>query len=158
MGVRVGIVGVSGYGGASSCGSAWAIRRSRWSTRAARPRPARGSTGSSRRWPDTRRGKLVIQPFVPEELHGVDVLFASLPTGKSREPLARVPREVKIVDVGGDHRFVEGWTYGLTEPPGHPRRGRPVVPRRGPGLLSGGGAPGAGAARGRRGWWSRRGS
>ncbi|MCI0583443.1 MAG: N-acetyl-gamma-glutamyl-phosphate reductase, partial [Chloroflexi bacterium] len=63
-------------------------------------------------------GTLVIQPLAPDELHGVDVLFASLPTGKSREPLARVPREVKIVDVGGDHRFVEGWTYGLTELPG----------------------------------------
>jgi N-acetyl-gamma-glutamyl-phosphate reductase len=25
---------------------------------------------------------------------------------------------VRIVDVGGDHRFVEGWTYGLTELPG----------------------------------------
>jgi N-acetyl-gamma-glutamyl-phosphate reductase len=25
---------------------------------------------------------------------------------------------MKIVDVGGDHRFVEGWTYGLTELPG----------------------------------------
>jgi N-acetyl-gamma-glutamyl-phosphate reductase len=25
---------------------------------------------------------------------------------------------VKIVDVGGDHRFAEGWTYGLTELPG----------------------------------------
>jgi N-acetyl-gamma-glutamyl-phosphate reductase len=63
-------------------------------------------------------GSLVIQPFVPEEVQGIDVLFASLPTGKSREPLARVPREVKVVDVGGDHRFVEGWTYGLTELPG----------------------------------------
>ena len=46
------------------------------------------------------------------------MLFASLPTGESREPLARVPREVKIVDIGGDHRFVEGWTYGLAELPG----------------------------------------
>jgi N-acetyl-gamma-glutamyl-phosphate reductase len=25
---------------------------------------------------------------------------------------------VKVVDVGGDHRFVDGWTYGLTELPG----------------------------------------
>src|SRR6185369_3037981 len=57
-------------------------------------------------------------PFVPDEIQGVDVLFASLPTGKSREPLARVPRDVKIVDVGGDHRFVDGWDYGLTELPG----------------------------------------
>src|SRR5262249_24853841 len=44
--------------------------------------------------------------------------FVSLPTGKSRDPLAQVPQAMKIVDVGGDHRFVEGWTYGLTELPG----------------------------------------
>ena len=92
---------------------------------------------------------------MPEEIHGVDVLFASLPTGKSREPLARVPRDVKIVDVGGDHRFVEGWVYGLTELPGTapPSRERPASPTRA-------------AIRRRRswrwrrsspaGWWSRR--
>ena len=63
-------------------------------------------------------GKLVIQSFVPEQTAGLDVLFVSLPTGKSREPLARVPQSTRVVDVGGDHRFVEGWVYGLTELPG----------------------------------------
>jgi N-acetyl-gamma-glutamyl-phosphate reductase len=43
------------------------------------------------------------------------VLFASLPTGASREALARVPAATKIVDIGGDHRYVEGWTYGLAD-------------------------------------------
>src|SRR5262249_10114576 len=118
MGVRVGIVGVSGYGGSELL-------------RLAVGHPAfevvytRGETTAGQRL-DRQfpalvghpTGSLVVQPFVPEEPHGVDVLFASLPTGKSREPLARVPRDVKVVDVGGDHRFVEGWTYGLTELPG----------------------------------------
>ncbi|MDQ3700583.1 MAG: N-acetyl-gamma-glutamyl-phosphate reductase [Chloroflexota bacterium] len=63
-------------------------------------------------------GQLVIQRFDPAETTGLDLLFASLPTGQSRQPLAQVPPEVKVVDVGGDHRFVEGWTYGLTELPG----------------------------------------
>jgi N-acetyl-gamma-glutamyl-phosphate reductase len=63
-------------------------------------------------------GEVVIQPFDPAKLPKLDVLFASLPTGKSREPLAQVPAAIRIVDVGGDHRFVEGWTYGLTEMPG----------------------------------------
>ena len=63
-------------------------------------------------------GRLVIQSFEPERISGIDLLFASLPTGKSREPLARVAKSIKIVDAGGDHRFVEGWTYGLTELPG----------------------------------------
>ena len=40
------------------------------------------------------------------------MLFASLPTGASAEALARVPNDVKIVDVGVDHRYAEGWTYG----------------------------------------------
>src|SRR5690606_17327500 len=45
----------------------------------------------------------------------MDVLFASLPTGASREALAAVPPPVKVVDIGGDHRYVEGWTYGLAD-------------------------------------------
>jgi N-acetyl-gamma-glutamyl-phosphate reductase len=55
---------------------------------------------------------------VPEEVREVDLLFASLPTGMSRDLLARLPPSIKVVDVGGDHRFVEGWAYGLTELPG----------------------------------------
>ena len=102
-------------------------------------------------------GSIVIQPFAPDELHGVDVLFASLPTGKSREPLARVPRDVKIVDVGGDHRFVEGWTYGLTELPGTraavadrpASRTRAAIRRR---------RSSRWPRSSPRGWWSRRGS
>ena len=38
------------------------------------------------------------------------------------EPLSRVPTKTKIVDVGGDHRYVEGWVYGLTELPGQRER------------------------------------
>jgi len=118
MGVRVGIVGVSGYGGSEllrlcvghpAFEVVYASGETTAGQRLDQQFPALGGHPT---------GSLVIQRFVPEELHGVDVLFASLPTGKSREPLARVPRDVKVVDVGGDHRFVEGWTYGLTELPG----------------------------------------
>ena len=52
-----------------------------------------------------RLGELVVQRFDPAETPGVELLFASLPTGASREPLARVPAGVKVIDVGGDHRF-----------------------------------------------------
>jgi N-acetyl-gamma-glutamyl-phosphate reductase len=118
MGVRVGIVGVSGYGGSEllrlcvghpAFDVAYASGETTVGQRLDQQFPALGGHPT---------GSLVIQLFVPEELQGVDLLFASLPTGKSREPLARVPRDVKVVDVGGDHRFVEGWTYGLTELPG----------------------------------------
>jgi N-acetyl-gamma-glutamyl-phosphate reductase len=116
--MRIGIVGVSGYGGSellrlcaghpafeiayvggeSSAGQALAQRF-----------PA--LTGQP-------AGSLVIAPFVPEKISGIELLFASLPTGKSREPLAKVAQDIRIVDVGGDHRFADGWTYGLTELPG----------------------------------------
>lgn len=43
------------------------------------------------------------------------MLFASLPTGASAEALAHVPEGVKIVDIGGDHRYIEGWAYGLAD-------------------------------------------
>ena len=50
----------------------------------------------------------------------LDVLFASLPTGASAEVLARVPKDVKIVDIGGDHRYAEGVRPGrrLANPDG----------------------------------------
>ena len=116
--MKIGIVGVSGYGGSELL-------------RLCAGHPAfqlvyvggESTAGQSlaQRFPALTghpSGKLVIQPFVPERISGVDLLFVSLPTGKSREPLAKVSRETKIIDVGGDHRFVEGWTYGLTELPG----------------------------------------
>lgn len=118
MGVRIGIMGVSGYGGSELlrlCAGHPAFE-----VVYASGESTAGQT-LGQRFPGLaghRTGSLAIQRFVPEELHGVDLLFASLPTGQSREPLARVPREVKVVDVGGDHRWVEGWTYGLTELPG----------------------------------------
>ena len=58
---------------------------------------------------------LVIEKWDPVTLPRLDVLFASLPTGASAEALARVPKDVKIVDIGGDHRYVEGWAYGLAD-------------------------------------------
>jgi N-acetyl-gamma-glutamyl-phosphate reductase len=116
--VNVGIVGISGYGGAellrlctghptfrvsyaSGDSTAGQTLRSRFPALAGHP-----------------TGDLVIQPFAPERVSGLDVLFASLPTGKSQEPLARIDPKLRIVDVGGDHRFVSGWVYGLTELPG----------------------------------------
>lgn len=116
--MKVGIVGISGYGGAellrlcaghptfelayaSGESTAGQSLRQRFPALAGHP-----------------AGDIVIQPFVPEKVAGIDLLFASLPTGKSKEPLAKIDPRIRIVDVGGDHRFVDGWTYGLTELPG----------------------------------------
>ena len=116
--VRVGIVGVSGYGGsellrlctahpafelvyAGADRSAGTRLRERFPALAGHP-----------------AGETVIQRFVPEEIRSLELLFVSLPTGVSRELLARLPASLNVVDIGGDHRFAEGWTYGLTELPG----------------------------------------
>lgn len=116
--MKVGIVGVSGYGGSEllrlctahpSFEIAYVGGESTAGQSLAQRFPALAGHAV---------GKLQIQLFVPENISGIELLFASLPTGKSREPLARVAKNIKVVDIGGDHRFVEGWTYGLTELPG----------------------------------------
>jgi N-acetyl-gamma-glutamyl-phosphate reductase len=58
---------------------------------------------------------LQIQKWDPAELPTMDLLFASLPSGESKEALTKVAANTRIVDIGGDHRFVEGWTYGLAD-------------------------------------------
>jgi N-acetyl-gamma-glutamyl-phosphate reductase len=113
MSIRVGIVGVSGYGGGEVL-------------RLCATHPTfelvyvagEGSAGQKliERFPGVGSlGDLVIQKWDPSSLPTLDVLFASLPTGESKAGLAAVPARTKIVDIGGDHRAVEGWTYGLAD-------------------------------------------
>jgi len=114
MSIRIGIVGVSGYGG----GEALRIC-------ASHPEfdvvyvAGESSAGQKlgERFPGlaAKLAELVISKWDPAGASGVDLLFASLPTGESKEPLAKVPAKVKVVDIGGDHRFVDGWTYGLAD-------------------------------------------
>jgi N-acetyl-gamma-glutamyl-phosphate reductase len=111
--IRIGIVGVSGYGGGEVLRLA-----------ASHPQfevvyvAGEGSAGSKLvdKFPGIGKlGELVIQKWDPAALPPLDVLFASLPSGESSAALAAVPAGVKIVDIGGDHRFVDGWTYGLAD-------------------------------------------
>lgn len=113
MSIRVGIVGVSGYGGGEVlrlCANhpafevVYVAGESSAGARLIEKFPGIG-----------KLGELVIQKWDPAALPAMDVLFASLPSGESKEALAKVPASVKIVDIGGDHRFVEGWTYGLAD-------------------------------------------
>ena len=113
MTIKVGIVGVSGYGGgeilrlvvthpefeltyiggASSAGPA-----------SGRPLPR----------PDEvrRPGDRPLGPGEPAEHRRALPLAADRRIGQRR---CRLPASLKVVDIGGDHRFVEGWTYGLAE-------------------------------------------
>lgn len=114
MTIRVGIVGISGFGG----GEAMRLVASHPSFELLYA-AGEGSAGSylGDRFPGVpaRLAGLVIERWDPAALPKLDVLFASLPTGASAEALGRVPKQVKIVDVGGDHRYVEGWAYGLAD-------------------------------------------
>ena len=114
MSIRIGIVGISGFGGGE------ALRLV-----AAHPSfelvYAAGEGSAGTRLVDHFPGvpatlaDLVIEKWNPASLPKLDVLFASLPTGTSAEALARIPRDVRIVDIGGDHRYVDGWAYGLAD-------------------------------------------
>ncbi|HBP31765.1 MAG TPA: N-acetyl-gamma-glutamyl-phosphate reductase [Advenella kashmirensis] len=114
MNIRVGIVGISGFGG----GEAMRLIASHPSFELVYA-AGDGSAGSRLvdRFPGlpAKLAELVIQKWDPVTLPKLDVLFASLPTGTSTEALARVPKSVKIVDIGGDHRYAEGWVYGLAD-------------------------------------------
>jgi len=114
MSIRVGIVGISGYGG----GEALRLCATHPTFKVVY---AAGESSAGQklieRFPGLPSvlGDLVIQKWDPAALPDLDVLFASLPTGESKETLARIPAKTKIVDIGGDHRFVDGWTYGLAD-------------------------------------------
>ncbi len=114
MSIRVGIVGIAGYGGGE------ALRYIAQHPEFELVYAAGESTAGSRvgeRYPGVPDaiGDLVIEKFDPTSVNNVEVLFTSLPTGASKEPLALLGRNVKIVDIGGDHRYVDGWTYGLAD-------------------------------------------
>src|SRR3954447_214471 len=113
MSIRVGIVGVSGYGGGEAlrlCANhpafevVYVAGESSAGSRLVEKFPGIG-----------RLGELVIQKWDATALPELDVLFASLPTGESRDALSRVASKTKIVDIGGDHRYADGWTYGLAD-------------------------------------------
>ncbi|MCJ2135934.1 hypothetical protein MKK69_18085 [Methylobacterium sp. J-026] len=129
MSIRVGIVGISGFGG----GEAMRLIASHPSFELVYA-AGEGSAGSRLvdRFPGVpgKLADLVIARWAPATLPKLDVLFASLPTGASADALARVPEDVKIIDIGGDHRFVEGWVYGLADVwPDQIRDQRRIQPR-----------------------------
>ena len=114
MSIRVGIVGISGFGG----GEALRLIASHPSFDLVYA-AGEGSAGSRLmdRFPGVpdKLAGLVIEKWDPATLPQLNLLIASLPTGTSAEALARVPEDVRIVDIGGDHRYAEGWCYGLAD-------------------------------------------
>jgi N-acetyl-gamma-glutamyl-phosphate reductase len=106
MSIRVGIVGVSGTAAARRCGLI-AAHPTFELTYVAGEASAGQKLGERFPGLSGKLAELVIQKWEPAAVK-VDVLFASLPTGESKEPLAQVSKSTKIVDIGGDHRYLEG--------------------------------------------------
>jgi N-acetyl-gamma-glutamyl-phosphate reductase len=111
---RVGVVGVSGYGGGEIL--RLCARHPGVEVVYAAGESSAGQRLASR-YPglDGALAELTLQAFDPHTIPDLDLIFLSLPTGQSRTAAEALPRELKIIDVGGDHRFVDGWVYGLTE-------------------------------------------
>ena len=115
MSIRVGIVGVSGYGGGEALRLFATHPRVR--SRLCRRRIQRGSElGETFSRHRSSSENLVIEKWDHGNLPELDVLFASLPTGESQgSAWSRPDAHTQIVDIGGDHRYVDGWTYGLAD-------------------------------------------
>lgn len=113
MSIRIGIVGVSGYGGGETLRICAA--HPDFEVTYVAGESSAGQTLGERFAGIGRLAGLVIQKWDPAKVPDLDVLFASLPTGESKQALARVPVKTRIVDIGGDHRFADGWTYGLAD-------------------------------------------
>jgi len=114
MSIRVGIVGISGYGGGETLRYCAAHPEFKV-VYAAGESTAGSRLGARFTSLSSPLSELMIEKFDPEKLPDLDVLFASLPTGDSKALLARIPAMTKIVDIGGDHRYVDSWTYGLAD-------------------------------------------
>jgi N-acetyl-gamma-glutamyl-phosphate reductase len=114
MAIRVGIVGIAGYGGGEVL--RYLVQHPRFELVYAAGETSAGQR-IGERYPGVSASlaNIMIDKFDPANLNNVDLLFTSLPTGASREPLGMINQQTKIVDIGGDHRYVEGWTYGLAD-------------------------------------------
>ncbi|MCS7032945.1 MAG: N-acetyl-gamma-glutamyl-phosphate reductase [Phycisphaerae bacterium] len=116
--LQAGIVGVSGYGGGEVL--RLLLRHPGFQVAYVAGEGSAGQKLSERFpgiHPEDDRAIEKWNPAVLAEPGGprLDVLFASLPTGESKSSLAKVPGDTRIVDIGGDHRHVAGWVYGLAD-------------------------------------------
>lgn len=118
---RIGIVGVSGYGGSELLRLCLGHPGLELAFVAGESSAGRTLAQQFPMLQGRPQAGLTIEAFDPARVAGLDLLFVSLPTGKSRALVAQALQaapDLRIVDVGGDHRHVDGWDYGLTELPG----------------------------------------
>lgn len=114
MEYRVGIIGISGYGGGEALRLVVGHPQLRL-VYAAGETSAGQTLGE--RFPSLppREAALRIEKADATKLPELDALIVSLPTGKSKPAIEAVPASVKIVDIGSDHRYIDGWVYGVAD-------------------------------------------
>ena len=114
MAIRIGIVGISGFGGAEMM-RLFAGHPTFELVYAA----GEGSAGSRLidHFPGAPQNyaEMVIEKWNPQSLPAMDLLFVSMPTGASAKALADIPQDLRVIDIGGDHRYADGWVYGLSD-------------------------------------------
>lgn len=134
MGVRVAVAGASGYAGGEllrliaghpQLELAAATAHQQAGARLTEVHPG------LRHYPER-----VLAPTTPELLADADLVFLALPHGTSAAVAGALPEQVRVVDLGADHRLADAgawsryysglhagaWTYGLPELPGQRTR------------------------------------
>jgi N-acetyl-gamma-glutamyl-phosphate reductase, common form len=129
MGIRVAVVGASGYAGGEVL--RLVAGHPEFELVAATAHSQAGVPVASVH-PHLIGIGLTFQAFTPDALAGADLVFVALPHGESGAVAAALPDDVKVVDLGADHRLRDPeqwkayyggehagtWTYGLPELPG----------------------------------------
>jgi N-acetyl-gamma-glutamyl-phosphate reductase len=129
VGVTVGVAGASGYAGGELL-RLLAAHPEFEVTVATAHQHAGGAVAAVH--PHLLDLDLTFSPTDADALAGVDLAFLALPHGESAALAASLPPEVRLVDLGADHRlrdpvawrryyatpYAPPWTYGLPELPG----------------------------------------
>lgn len=129
MGIRVAVVGASGYAGGELL--RLLARHPDLDVVTVTGQTSVGRTVGEVQPHIATFAGLVFQETTPEVLAGHDVVFLALPHGQSGAVADRLPADVLVVDAGADHRLTDeadwrafypgdwhgAWTYGVPELP-----------------------------------------
>jgi N-acetyl-gamma-glutamyl-phosphate reductase len=114
MQYRIGIAGISGYGG----GEALRLVAGHPQLQllyAGGETSAGAALGSRFASLPPDLAQIKIAKIDASALPELDLLIVSLPTGKSKGLIQQLPASLKVVDIGSDHRYQDGWVYGLAD-------------------------------------------
>jgi N-acetyl-gamma-glutamyl-phosphate reductase len=132
MGIKVAVAGASGYAGGELL--RLLLGHPEFEVTAVSAHSTAGAPVASVH-PHLLDLDLTFSKAEPSTFAGADLVFLALPHGESAALAAELPEQVKVVDLGADHRLIDPagweryyggphagpWTYGLPELPGQRR-------------------------------------